>query len=236
MHMEIRILQLKEGAAQAEGLTVIIDVFRAFSLEACMLAQGMECIYPVADLETAYALKKEHPDYILAGERKGAILPGFDYGNSPSSVQGIDFSGRRAVHTTSAGTQGIRTAVHAQELLGGSLLTAAATAAYIKTRNPDIVSLVCMGWEGVRPTEEDTLCAEYIRSLLIGEPMSDIEEKAQALRYTEGRKFFDPAQQAVFPEADFHISVQHDVFPFAVRITQQDGLYKSEAVYTGMPE
>ena len=32
--MEIRILRLLEGAKQAEGLAVIIDVFRAFSLEA----------------------------------------------------------------------------------------------------------------------------------------------------------------------------------------------------------
>ena len=31
--MEIRILELIEGAKKAEGLTVIIDVFRAFSLE-----------------------------------------------------------------------------------------------------------------------------------------------------------------------------------------------------------
>ena len=32
--MEINILQLLEGAKQAKGLTVIIDVFRAFSVEA----------------------------------------------------------------------------------------------------------------------------------------------------------------------------------------------------------
>ena len=37
--MEIRILELIEGAKKAEGLTVIIDVFRAFSLECYLYAR-----------------------------------------------------------------------------------------------------------------------------------------------------------------------------------------------------
>ena len=36
--MEIRILELIEGAKKAEGVTVIIDVFRAFSLECYLYA------------------------------------------------------------------------------------------------------------------------------------------------------------------------------------------------------
>ena len=38
--MEIGIYHLLEGAGQAEGLTVIIDVFRAFSLECWLYAMG----------------------------------------------------------------------------------------------------------------------------------------------------------------------------------------------------
>ena len=49
--MDIKILQLIAGARAARGVTVIIDVFRAFSLEAYMLAAGAECIYPVGDVE-----------------------------------------------------------------------------------------------------------------------------------------------------------------------------------------
>jgi 2-phosphosulfolactate phosphatase len=40
------------------------------------------------------------------GERKGKKLPGFDYGNSPTEIQAIDFSGKTVIQTTSAGTQG----------------------------------------------------------------------------------------------------------------------------------
>lgn len=44
--MEIRILELIEGAKKAEGLTVIIDVFRAFSLECYLYARGGVCRIP----------------------------------------------------------------------------------------------------------------------------------------------------------------------------------------------
>ena len=45
--MTIQILHLIEGAKQAEGLAVIIDVFRAFSLEPYLFAAGAERIRPV---------------------------------------------------------------------------------------------------------------------------------------------------------------------------------------------
>lgn len=221
--MNVRILHLAEGARQARGITVIIDVFRAFTLEAYLFDQGAEKIYTVADEKTAYRLKEEHPEYILIGERHGKILPGFDYGNSPSSVRGMDFTGRTFVHTTSNGTQGIANAVGADEILTGSLVNASATARYISARHPEEVSLVCMGWEG-RDTEEDVLCAEYLKSLLEEKPMKDIVKRADDLRYTEGKKFFDPAQQDAFPQGDFAMCVKPDIFDFVIVNQKENGL------------
>lgn len=42
--MEINILHLLEGAKKAEGLTVVIDVFRAFTLEAYMYAADRKSV------------------------------------------------------------------------------------------------------------------------------------------------------------------------------------------------
>ena len=67
--MNVKILHLAEGAKRARGLTVIIDVFRAFSVEAYLFSRGSERIIPIGDADTAYRLKRENPDYILAGER-----------------------------------------------------------------------------------------------------------------------------------------------------------------------
>lgn len=220
--MKIEILQLVEGAKKARGLTVIIDVFRAFSTESVIMGLEPAKLIPVGDVQTARDYRAAHPDTILCGERGGAIIDGFDYGNSPSAVVQAKLSGRTVVHTTSAGTQGIVNATGADEILGGCLLSAKAIACYIKKKNPAQVSLVCMGLAGKRPTDEDTLCAEYIKSLLEDRPLEDMPARIEALKATDGAKFFDPAQQNVFPEEDFRISTMVDVCPFVLRLTTDE--------------
>ena len=54
---KINILHLIEGAKQAEGLTVIIDVFRAFSLECYLYEMGVKEIRPVGTIEEAFVLR-----------------------------------------------------------------------------------------------------------------------------------------------------------------------------------
>lgn len=218
--MNVRILQLIEGAREARGLTVIIDVFRAFSLEAYLFAQGAEKIIPVGDEARARRLKAEKPEFILAGERNGKILPGFDTGNAPSELWKLDIKGKTVVHTTSAGTQGIANAENADEILGASLVNASATAAYIKASGADEVSLVCMGWAAQYPTEEDTLCAEYIKSVIEGTPF-DIGLGVESLKHTSGAKFFDSKQNDVFPREDFFMCTDIDKFNFVLKL--EDG-------------
>ena len=221
--MNVRILQLTEGAKQARGLTVIIDVFRAMTVETFFARGHAAKILPMATVEEALAYKAAHPDAILCGERNGVQLDGFDYGNSPSQLEGGDFTGKTVVHTTSAGTQGIAAASGADEIIAGSLVSALAIAEYIKRRNPEEVSLVCMGWNAQSPTEEDTLCAEYIRDLLSGSmECQDIWEKVESLAHTSGAKFFDPAQQSVFPERDFRLCIQVNSCPFVLRLGRDE--------------
>ena len=217
--MNVEILHMIDGAKKAKGIAVIIDVFRAFSVEAYFLANGAEKIIPVGDCNLAYKYKKENPNMILAGERKGKILPGFDVGNSPSELIKLDVNGKTVIHTTSAGTQGIANAVNADEILGGSLVNAMATANYIKKSGATDVSLVCMGLEAVLETEEDTLCARYIKSLIEEEPF-DVISEIKNLRYTSGAKFFDPAQKDVFPEADFHMCIELNKFDFVMKLSE----------------
>ena len=218
--MDIQILQLIDGARQARGLTVVIDVFRAFSVECYAMAAGAREILPVGGVDEALALRTSHPGALLVGERGGRIIPGFDCGNSPSGLAQFDLRGRTVVHTTSAGTQGGANAVHADELVGGALVNARATAEYIRSRDPKLVSLVCMGLAGKEPTDEDTLCAEYLAALLRGED-PDISQRIARLSETSGRKFFDPAQQDAFPTADFGLCTQLHRFPFALSIRRE---------------
>ena len=221
---EIRILQLLDGAKKAEGLTVIIDVFRCFTFEAFAFNEGVSHIYPVGDIAKCMQIKSSNEDYIYAGERNGVLIEGFDIGNSPAElVMRYDLRGKIIVHSTSSGVQGIENAKNATEIIGGSFVTAKAISRYIKRKKPDKVSLVCMGWSCTRPTDEDTLCAEYIKSLLIDEPI-DIYDKLVSFKDGCGKHFFDNKDKKSFPTPDFFMCLMPNVFDFVLKIEYNEKL------------
>ena len=214
--MQIQILQQLEGAKKAKGIAVIIDVFRAFTTECFFMANGAKQLFAVGEQSIAYTLKKQHPDYILEGERNEVMLEGFDYGNSPANIEHIDFTGKTIVHTTSAGTQGIANASYADEILTGSFVNALAISKYIKKQNVSVVSLVCMGKAALSPTEEDTYCAEYIKSLLL-EQNYPLQQKLCSLRHLEGERFFNAQNQIQCPQRDFYLATTPNQFDFVLR-------------------
>lgn len=216
--MEIRVLQLIEGAKKAEGLAVIIDVFRAFSTACYAMAGGAARIVPVGDLETAFRLKREEPQALLVGERGGVMVPGFDYGNSPTQLKAADVRGKTIVHTTSAGTQGIANARMADEIITGSFVNAEAIASYIRRRKPEIVSLVCMGLGGEREADEDTLCADYIRHRLEGRTVDFSKIVARLQSANRSGSFLDLVGEASAPKDDFDLCLALDAFDFVLRV------------------
>ena len=219
--MNIKILQLIEGARQATGLAVIIDVFRAFTVEAYLVNNGVQKLIAVGDKQIAYDYKEKNKDCILIGERRGIMLDGFDYGNSPSQIEKINFTGKTVVHTTSSGTQGIANAQNANEILTGSLVNAKAIAEYIKMQNPEDVSLVCMGNGGKSEAREDTLCAEYIKSLLEGKN-PNLDKEIEDLKNIAGKRFFDPNLQEIFPKRDFYLSTELNKFNFTLKVEKDN--------------
>lgn len=220
---QVNILHLIEGAKQAKGLTVIIDVFRAFSLECYLYDMGVKEIRPVETIDKAFSLGSHIPNSVLIGEREGRKCDGFDFGNSPSTISKEQVEGKVIIHTTSAGTQGVVNAAGSSEIITGSLVNAEAVGKYIMAKKPEVVSLVCMGNGGVRPAAEDELCAEYIKSILEGKEISDFEKRVVELRNNGGEHFFDQSKQEIFPEADFWMCVKYNLFPFVIRI-ERDGL------------
>jgi 2-phosphosulfolactate phosphatase len=226
--LEILRLSLVEGSKEARGLTVVIDVFRAFSTAAYVMANGAERIHPVGSLEEAFRLRELHPDWLLMGERGGRKVPGFDYGNSPYEVSGVDFTGRMVVQTTSAGTQGIVNAVGAEEILLGSFVMADAIIEYITRKNPEIVSLVAMGWGGRVKSPEDESLAEYIEKRLSGLEPDFASMKQRIREHPQGAKFFDP-EQPEFVEGDFHCAMDLNRFSFCLRLVRGDPPYMEKA-------
>jgi 2-phosphosulfolactate phosphatase len=214
--MKIKILQLVEGAREARGLTIVIDVFRAFSSACYVAGNGARQIISVGEVETAFRLKAKHPDYLLMGERNERMVEGFDYGNSPFQVESINFTGKTVVQTTSAGTQGLVSAEYADQIMTGSFVNVDAIVNYIISQSPAQVSLVCMGYAARHPIEEDTLCAEYIRMKLLGET-PDYREMTETIRRTSGQRFFVAGHQDYAPSTDFYLCLDLNRFDFILR-------------------
>ena len=222
--MRIERLSLVSGARRARGLAVIIDVFRAFTTAAYVMANGAERIIPVGSLEEAFELKRLNPDWVLMGERDGRRVGGFDYGNSPWEVRDVDFAERTVIQTTGSGTQGIVNATGAEEILLGSFVTASAIIRHIHRTSPEVVSLVALGSRGVVPSAEDEFCASYIEGAVMGRAL-DFEEIKRRIRGSpSGAKFFDPAQPQ-FHEEDFHMALELDRFDFILMVERDAGLY-----------
>ncbi|MDD4143196.1 MAG: 2-phosphosulfolactate phosphatase [Prolixibacteraceae bacterium] len=218
--MNIQILQLLEGAREATGLTVIIDVFRAFSTACYAFNKGTKKIIPVDNIEKAYQLKKENPEYLLIGERNEMKPHGFDFGNSPTHLLNARLNGKTIVHTTSSGTQGIAAADRADEIITGSFVNAGAVVRYIRQAEPETVSLVCMGYACSFPVDEDTLCAEYIRNELTGQP-NDFNKMTAIIRKGSGKRFFEPEKQEWAPSSDFDLCMKLNIFNFILKVRKE---------------
>jgi 2-phosphosulfolactate phosphatase len=221
--MQIEILDLLEGARKATGLTVIIDVFRAFSTACYAVSKGAGPFHPAGTVEETFLLKKQFPEALLMGERNEKKPEGFDFGNSPSHLLNADLSEKPIIHTTSSGTQGIVNAGNASEIITGSFVNAGAIVRYIQKRNPPVVSLVCMGYACEYPTDEDTLCAEYIRNELTGEK-NDFEAMKLQIRNGTGARFFEQTSQEWSPASDFDLCLDLNKFDFVLKVEQENNL------------
>jgi 2-phosphosulfolactate phosphatase len=229
--MNIQILNLIEGAKQAKGLTVIIDVFRAFSVACYAFDAGVTQIIPVGSLEDAFSLKEKNPSFKLVGERGGIMPDGFDFGNSPFAIHHANLHGTTLVHTTSAGTQGIENAKQASEILTGAFVNADAIVRYIRQQNPEYVSLVAMGWGGDELTDEDTFCATYIRDRLLGLEVDFEEMKRYLTEESTTGKFLDVNDRDSAPFEDFELCLQLNRFPFVLKvIPDEDGLKQLQLI------
>jgi len=221
--MKVEILEFVEGAQNAKGVTVIIDVFRAFTVGCYAFDSGAVGIIATAGVNEAFLLKKKYLNSVLVGERNEKIIDGFDFGNSPTEIIKADLRGKTVIHTTTAGTQGLINAKNADIVITGSFVNAGAVVNYIKAANPENVSLVAMGYRATISTEEDLLCAELIESSLYDKDYY-FEERISALRNTSGKRFFDPDNIEFSPPTDFFLCTMVNKFNFILKAeTRFDG-------------
>jgi len=218
----IQRLSLLDGAKRARGLTVVIDVFRAFSTAAWAFHRGARDVVLVAGVDDAFALRQRWPDALIMGEVHGRRVDGFDFGNSTTAIARADLTGRRLIQRTSAGTQGVVAAAGADAILLGSFVCAAAIVRYVAQMNPSLVSLVAMGMRAERPAPEDEACAELLAARLEGHPIDVAKLLDELVHGGAGARFEEDSED--FPRTDIEHCLALDTFDFVMRVAPRDGL------------
>jgi len=159
---------------------VVIDVLRATSAICTAFQYGVAAIIPVPTIEEALAYKNK--GYLAGAERKGQIVEGFDFGNSPFSYMKEEFIGQEIVLTTTNGTKSLDVAKEAPNVVVGSFLNLDALCIWLEKQEGNVLCL-CSGWQD-KFNLEDTICAGAICDYLISTgDYTSIEDSSIAAKY-----------------------------------------------------
>jgi 2-phosphosulfolactate phosphatase len=162
------------------AIVVVIDVLRATSAICAGFDNGVKAIIPVPTVEEALVYKEK--GYLVGAERKGQIVEGFDFGNSPFSYMREDFKNKEIVLSTTNGTKSLDVAKDAEIVVVGSFLNLDALCVWLEKQNRDILCL-CSGWQD-KFNLEDTICAGAICDYLINTGnFTSIEDSSISAKY-----------------------------------------------------
>lgn len=162
-------------AEELEGkAAVAIDVLRATSTIITALSNGADTVVPVLTPEEAFQVVKDNPErrFMLGGERKSVVIPGFHLGNSPLEYTGARVGGLPVLFTTTNGTRAIRRAAGASPVYIAAFLNAPAVARELLSLGKD-VAICCAGTHD-QFSLEDVACAGAILEYMSG-PDSHLE-------------------------------------------------------------
>lgn len=158
---------------------VAVDVLRATTTMATVLASGGEAVQVFSDLEQLMQVSDSWPpsQRLRSGERGGAKVPGFDMGNSPLDCTPERVQGRRLFISTTNGTRALQRVQDAPTVLAAAFVNRASVVEYVLAQQPETVWIVGSGWEGSFSLE-DTACAGAIAHSLLKQTNSPLEELA----------------------------------------------------------
>jgi 2-phosphosulfolactate phosphatase len=165
VHIDIELVAQDASKASEKGdIIIVLDLLRATTSIITALANSARSVTPVQTIKKALELKKEHPDYILVGERNSVKPQGFNFGNSPLSLTAENVRNKNLVMTTTNGTKALIQSHGAKWVLIGAFLNADAVAKKsfeIASKNKTGISFVLAGEEN-HFALEDFICAGAI--------------------------------------------------------------------------
>jgi len=146
-----------------DSVVVVIDILRATSAITTAFFNGVAKMIPVATVEEAQKYKEN--GFLVAAEREGEIVQGFDLGNSPFGYMNHKVKGKTIAITTTNGTQAINAAKGASKIIIGSFLNCDTVIESLRKEKKNVLFL-CAGWKN-KFNLEDTLFAGAVSEALI---------------------------------------------------------------------
>ena len=167
-----------DDTAVSTSTVLVIDVLRAATCMVTALANGCAGIIPVAAPEEARGRQATLPGALVAGERRGEPLEGFDLGNSPLEFTRERIGGRTVIMTTSNGTRALLAVRHAPAIGVAALVNLGAAVAWALAGRRDVLVL-CSGERGARSLEDHVCAGLLAERLLAGEPGARATRRAE---------------------------------------------------------
>lgn len=186
-----------------EAIVVIIDIFRATSSICYGFENGAKAIIPVATVEECQSY--ENRAYLLAAERDGKVVEGFDFGNSPFSYTKDKIEGKTIVLTTTNGTHAINLSKEkAKQIIIGSFFNLDAICNYLKNQDQNVL-LLCAGWKNKFNLEDSLFAGAVAHQLKIAGFISD---------------------DAATASEDLFLLAKNDLFSYTSKTSHSDRLKK----------
>ena len=156
---------------------IAVDVLRATTTMATVLANGGEGIQFFSDLDELVKVSEKFPAHkrLRAGERGGAKVPNFDLGNSPLDCKREVVEGKRLFISTTNGTRALQRIQDAQTVITGAFVNLTSVVEYLANNKPENVWMVGSGWQGSYSLE-DTACAGAIAHHLLEKTKLSIDD------------------------------------------------------------
>jgi 2-phosphosulfolactate phosphatase len=213
-----------QGARDARGVVVVIDVLRSFTVSAYALAGGArECLL-VATVDAARNLAERIPGAVVCAEENALPIPGIAISNSPTQVSAARMEGKTLIQRSTAGTPVLGAVQSGEGIFAGSLVVAKATVQACLLRRPATVTLVASA-----DFPEDHACAKYMAALLCGEHL-DLDPLLEPLLRSERYRKVMAGEWPGFPPTDIALSLAVDRFDFAMPAARRDGYVSLSAL------
>jgi len=205
-----------DGARQARGIVVVIDVLRAFTVSAYALAGGARECRLVRTVAEARALAERTPGAVICAEEDALPVEGIAISNSPTRIRETDLKDRVLIQRSTAGTQ-VAAEVESADIFAASLVVAHATVQACLLRSPETLTLLASA-----DHPEDHACATYMQGMIQGEH-PDLQRLLEPLRQSERYHRAMSGSWPGFPPTDLDLALEADRFPFAMPVKREAG-------------